>query len=325
MTLDTISREIFIDAPPPTVWSIAPRPGAHGRLVQRRGRRRPSPRRVHGPTCTATDLPGGRPRGGAAHVRVRWLREGSDPAEDASTLVVMTLVPEGDPTLRVTEVASRAAVAGGGRPASSEQQGMDRGAGRASSLRRPGDRPDRVVIHPQVTGGDRFWSALADRCAAAARSPARARGHNRERACHELSNQSPGHRQAPRGARARRTRPGAARGREVRFAICHDQLEQAQRQMAQVAARWDQRLGSIKRIAEAAHQAAASAPEAAPHVRGRPKADPTLATAIFHRLEPLRRFQARDVARLRPHVWRVSPRRALARTRSAGCSCRGIA
>ena len=39
-------------------------------------------------------------------------------------------------------------------------------------------------------------------------------------------------------------------GREVRFAVRHERLDQARRQMAQVAARWDERLVAIKRIAE---------------------------------------------------------------------------
>ena len=39
-------------------------------------------------------------------------------------------------------------------------------------------------------------------------------------------------------------------GRELRFAVREDRLDQARRQMAQVAARWDERLVAIKRIAE---------------------------------------------------------------------------
>ena len=39
-------------------------------------------------------------------------------------------------------------------------------------------------------------------------------------------------------------------GREVRFAVRRERLDQARRQMAQVAARWDERLVAIKRIAE---------------------------------------------------------------------------
>ena len=39
-------------------------------------------------------------------------------------------------------------------------------------------------------------------------------------------------------------------GREVRFAVRREGLDQARRRMAQVAAGWDERLVAIKRIAE---------------------------------------------------------------------------
>ncbi|HEX2702290.1 MAG TPA: helix-turn-helix domain-containing protein [Solirubrobacteraceae bacterium] len=42
-------------------------------------------------------------------------------------------------------------------------------------------------------------------------------------------------------------------GRETRFTVRDERLAQAQRQMALIATRWDQRLGRIKRIAEATH------------------------------------------------------------------------
>jgi ArsR family transcriptional regulator, cadmium/lead-responsive transcriptional repressor len=44
-------------------------------------------------------------------------------------------------------------------------------------------------------------------------------------------------------------------GRETRFTVRDARLSQAQRQMADVASRWDQRLATIKRIAEATHTA----------------------------------------------------------------------
>jgi DNA-binding transcriptional ArsR family regulator len=44
-------------------------------------------------------------------------------------------------------------------------------------------------------------------------------------------------------------------GRETRFTVRDERLAQAQRQMAQVASRWDGRLAAIKRIAEATHEA----------------------------------------------------------------------
>jgi DNA-binding transcriptional ArsR family regulator len=42
-------------------------------------------------------------------------------------------------------------------------------------------------------------------------------------------------------------------GREVLFQVQADRLDQAARAMAELAARWDRRLGAIKRLAEAAH------------------------------------------------------------------------
>ena len=50
------------------------------------------------------------------------------------------------------------------------------------------------------------------------------------------------------------TRDGDA-GREARFTVRDERLAQAQRQMARVASRRDERLAAIKRIAEAAHEA----------------------------------------------------------------------
>jgi ArsR family transcriptional regulator, cadmium/lead-responsive transcriptional repressor len=41
-------------------------------------------------------------------------------------------------------------------------------------------------------------------------------------------------------------------GREVRFTVREDRLDEATRRMAQIAARWDQRLSAIKRLAESA-------------------------------------------------------------------------
>jgi DNA-binding transcriptional ArsR family regulator len=43
---------------------------------------------------------------------------------------------------------------------------------------------------------------------------------------------------------------GRRDGREVRFAVREERLDQARRQMARVAARWDERLVAIKQIAE---------------------------------------------------------------------------
>jgi ArsR family transcriptional regulator, cadmium/lead-responsive transcriptional repressor len=42
-------------------------------------------------------------------------------------------------------------------------------------------------------------------------------------------------------------------GREVLYQVEADRLDQATRAMADLAAQWDRRLGTIKRLAEAAH------------------------------------------------------------------------
>jgi DNA-binding transcriptional ArsR family regulator len=43
-------------------------------------------------------------------------------------------------------------------------------------------------------------------------------------------------------------------GRELRFTVRDDRLDQARQQMAQIASRWDKRLAAIKQIAEATHK-----------------------------------------------------------------------
>jgi DNA-binding transcriptional ArsR family regulator len=45
---------------------------------------------------------------------------------------------------------------------------------------------------------------------------------------------------------------GRREGREVRYAVQPERLELARQRLAEIAAQWDERLGAIKRIAEAA-------------------------------------------------------------------------
>jgi DNA-binding transcriptional ArsR family regulator len=47
---------------------------------------------------------------------------------------------------------------------------------------------------------------------------------------------------------------GRRHGREVRYSVQADRLDEATREMARVAAHWDRRLQAIKAIAEAAHR-----------------------------------------------------------------------
>jgi ArsR family transcriptional regulator, cadmium/lead-responsive transcriptional repressor len=46
---------------------------------------------------------------------------------------------------------------------------------------------------------------------------------------------------------------GQRRGREVRYAVAPERLDDAAESMARVAARWDRRLTRIKRLAESVH------------------------------------------------------------------------
>jgi uncharacterized protein YndB with AHSA1/START domain len=104
---DTISREISIDAPPATVWAIVTEPAHMAGWFSDEAvvDLRPGGSMLltwHGHATYRARVETVEPPHTFAF---RWLlREGSDPAEGASTLVVMTLAPEGDGTkLRVTE------------------------------------------------------------------------------------------------------------------------------------------------------------------------------------------------------------------------------
>jgi ArsR family transcriptional regulator, cadmium/lead-responsive transcriptional repressor len=62
-------------------------------------------------------------------------------------------------------------------------------------------------------------------------------------------------------------------GKEVLYQVQADRLEQATRAMADLAAQWDRRLRSIKRLAEAAHAGAKKKPSATPTKRGAHRRD----------------------------------------------------
>jgi DNA-binding transcriptional ArsR family regulator len=53
-------------------------------------------------------------------------------------------------------------------------------------------------------------------------------------------------------------------GREVLYQVAADRLDQATRAMAELAAQWDRRLATIKRLAEAAHTESRESKEEAP-------------------------------------------------------------
>jgi DNA-binding transcriptional ArsR family regulator len=101
---------------------------------------------------------------------------------------------------------------------------------------------------------DELWSAIAD--------PSRRQvldllvSHG-EVSASWLAGQVPFSRQAVSKHLAVLERAGLIRrrkqGREVLYQVQADRLDPATRVMAELAAHWDQRLGMIKRLAEAAH------------------------------------------------------------------------
>ena len=102
--------------------------------------------------------------------------------------------------------------------------------------------------------GDELWSAIAD--------PSRRRvldlvvSHG-EVSASWLAGRVPFSRQAVSKHLVVLERAGLIsrrkQGREVLYRIEADRLDQAAREMAQLAAQWDRRLAAIKRLAEAAH------------------------------------------------------------------------
>ena len=102
---------------------------------------------------------------------------------------------------------------------------------------------------------DVLWSAIAD--------PSRRRVldllvSNGEVSASWLAGQVPFSRQAVSKHLAVLERAGLVsgrkQGREVVYQVHAGRLDEAARAMAEAAARWDQRLAAIKRLAEAAHE-----------------------------------------------------------------------
>jgi DNA-binding transcriptional ArsR family regulator len=110
---------------------------------------------------------------------------------------------------------------------------------------------------PGPDSGDELWSAIGD--------PSRRRVldllvRGGEATASSLAHQVPFTRQAVTKHLAVLEHAGLVarhrEGREVRFRVDPDRLDEATRAMAQLANEWDRRLGTIKRIAEAAHRSA---------------------------------------------------------------------
>lgn len=100
---------------------------------------------------------------------------------------------------------------------------------------------------------DELWAAVADPTRRRLLSDLLARG---EATATTLAAELPVTRQAVTKQLAVLDRVGLVegrrRGREVRYSVRPEQLDAATRSLAQVAEEWDQRLASIKRIAESA-------------------------------------------------------------------------
>jgi DNA-binding transcriptional ArsR family regulator len=109
---------------------------------------------------------------------------------------------------------------------------------------------------------DELWSAVADPTRRRLLDVLLARG---EATATALADEVPISRQAVAKHLAVLDRAGlvegSRHGREVRYAIRPERLDDARRRMAQVAAEWGDRLEAIKRIAEASDREAATREE----------------------------------------------------------------
>jgi ArsR family transcriptional regulator, cadmium/lead-responsive transcriptional repressor len=76
-------------------------------------------------------------------------------------------------------------------------------------------------------------------------------------------------------------------GREVLYQVEADRLDQATRAMADLAAQWDRRLGTIKRLAEAARPAPAGFPARSRRYEGKRKSNP-MGTAAHNEISGAR-------------------------------------
>ena len=173
---------------------------------------------------------------------------GEEPVEGNSTLVEFTLAPEGDGTrLRVVEsgFASLATSGGPARPQPREQhRGLAGGDRRAARVRGAGQR----LMSAPAEG---VFAALADPTRWRVLSLLAERG---EGTATSLAGELPVSRVAVVKHLAVLDRAGLVEarreGREVRYTVRTEPLGETARWMAGLASRWDERLATLKRIAE---------------------------------------------------------------------------
>jgi DNA-binding transcriptional ArsR family regulator len=103
-------------------------------------------------------------------------------------------------------------------------------------------------------GDDQLWAAVGDPSRRRVLDLLLARGHATPTT---LASELPFTRQAVAKHLAVLDRAGLVeahrQGREVRYVVRSDRLDEATQALAHVAARWDERLHAIKRMAEAIH------------------------------------------------------------------------
>ena len=186
----------------------------------------------------------------------RWLRrEDNEPGDGTSTLVEFILVPEGcgheAPRRRKRLPTAGLVRRGQGPIRRRERRRLGPRAQPAPRLRsRPRQQPRRFMTG-EGEEADRLWAAIADPTRQQLLDRLLASGDATATA---LARDLPITRQGIAKHLAVLERAGLVEatrtGREVRFTVREDRLDQATRRMAQILARWDERLATIKRIAE---------------------------------------------------------------------------
>ena len=251
----TIEREILIEAPVKVVWrtitepdqisqwfadkvELVVEPGAHGYMeFGDQG----------GPVVVETVDP-------PTRFSFRWNHpRGEEPVPGNSMLVEFTLTPEDDERtrLRVTESGHELRA----WPDAEKQRYADEhrdGWGRVPGP--PGHAPRETVTGMTTQADDELWSAIGD--------PSRRQvldllvSHG-EVSASWLAERVPFSRQAVSKHLVVLERAGLIsrrkQGREVLYQVEAGRLDQATRTMTELAAQWDRRLATIKRLAETAH------------------------------------------------------------------------
>ncbi len=174
---------------------------------------------------------------------------GEQPVEGNSTLVEFSLQPEGEGTrLRVTE-SGFASLATQRAPARREPQGQQRRLGVRDRRAAPVRRAGRGLMSAPADG---VFAALADPTRWRVLSLLAERG---EATATSLAGELPVSRVAVVKHLATLDRAGLVEGRragrEVRYSVRTEPLDQTARWMTAIASQWDARLAAIKQIAEA--------------------------------------------------------------------------